>query len=177
MIHINYETLYKSGLTDESFHTLMKIHGKYYDLITEEEVNILDTQDLVKFNKTPKNRLKAVRLNDKAKDLITKIEMVSDTRAIELTETIYETFESYGIETGNKHEALVNVGWFIQKSGFEDDEIIESVEEWLSNGYKVWMVNLFWDKKRGNIFTTVASRNLKESPLYEFMRRKYNRTW
>lgn len=177
MFFINYDRLYAKGLTDKDYHTLVKISQKNSEFLKEEDFDKLESLGLIQFNKSPKDKLKSVRLAKGGKELLQELSMENSDSQLELCDELFDIFDSYGKETGNKRRVLTNISWFMSKSDFTKEQIIESIEEWLSRGYNMWLENIFWNKAKASVFTTLRSRDLGESPLYEFMRRKYDQKW
>lgn len=174
---INYHLLYKEGLTDADYHTLTKIAQREETLLSEDMFPELEEKGLIKFNKSPKNLVKAVRLSKEGKEFLRKIELPTTTEYIELCDALCDLYDAYGKPTGNKGSVLENLTWFIDKTKFTPEQVQHGIEEWLSNDYNTWLVNLLWDIKRANVYTTINSRTLGQSPLYEFMRRLQGTTW
>lgn len=178
MATINYKLLQENNISDADYHTLIKISQQEVELLKEEMFPELLAKDLIRFNKSPKDAVKAVRLSKKGKEFLRKVELAtSDPKLIDFCDQLCDLYDSYGIPTGNKVRVLDNLEWFVTKTNFDTSEVEQGIDSWLSNGYKVWLENLFWDRKRANVYTTMASRTLGQSPLYEFMRREQGLQW
>lgn len=177
MATINYKLLYLQGFTDDDYHTLIKISQQETELLSEDMFPHLLEKEVIQFNKSPKDPVKAVRLSKKGKELLRQLDLIGTPEEVQLCDDLCDLFDSYGIPTGNKVRVLDNLNWFISKTKFDTSEVTQGIESWLSNGYKVWLENLFWDRKRANVYTTMNSRTLGQSPLYEYMRREQGLQW
>ena len=186
-MYINYKKLYDLNLKDEDYHIMQKIFQNDFESLNkhiynedefEQRLESLIDKDILTRVKSVKDKTKSLRLSKKGKDLFYTLHLSEEKEgSVDLCDELCEIFESYGIETGNKRSVLENLNWFLGKSDFTFEEIKESVEEWLGNGYKMWLTNVLWDSKKASVFTTMKSRTLSQSPLYEFMRRKFNKKW
>jgi len=180
---INYKIMLKNGITGNDYHVMQKVFQGDNQEIDLDDFNTTSIDKLKVDNiftnvKSVKDEIKSLRLTKYGKELFHTIHLPEEKEgSIDLCDELCEIFESYGIETGNKRSVLENLNWLLSKSDFTFDEIKESVEEWLGNGYKMWLTNVLWDSKKASVFTTMKSRTLSQSPLYEFMRRKFNRNW
>lgn len=185
-MYINFTYLHKKDISPLEYLLLLAIQQKDSEAILRMGygseaalfgLSKLFEQELVKEIKGAKKQPpeEKVRITSKGKELITRVSVFEYTEDVEnLCENLCELFESYGKEAGNKRAVIENLTWFLSRANFTSEQIEESVEEWLANDWNMWLENILWDKKKASVYTTIASRDLRQSPLYEFMRRKYN---
>lgn len=184
-MYINFNLLKKHELLTKHLLMLIAINQQDWEMLNAitfleayngEFVEDLERKNLVKSIKGKKNQsdVEKLRITSEGKKLLTEIQIPDYNDEIKsLLQELVEIYETNGQEIGNKRRVLLNLRWFLGKTTFDHNEIVESVTEWLANGYKTWLENLIWHRGKANVFTTLASRDLGESPLYEFMRRKY----
>lgn len=179
MIYINYNRLHKKKLNTNDFHVLQLLVQKENNLIPRKyDFGKLEDLGFIKQVKAGKSELEKLRVDKKGKAFMETLFLREVTDGtLELCDEIVEMFESYDVETGNKNKVLENLNWFLSKTEYSFEEIKESFEEWLGLDYKMWLENVLWDKKKASVFTTIKSRTIAQSPMYEFMRRKFEKEW
>lgn len=181
-MYINFNILEKENLTFPDLKIFLLINQKE---LSADKANMIEPllkkyihDGYLKEIKTGKTFLDRLRVTKRTKELLVKLSIMDENdEVIQLATELIDLFESYSKEYGNKMNITSSLCWFISKTAFTPEQIKESVEEWLSNDWKMWLENIIWDKKKANVFTTIASRQLSQSPLYEFMRRKYSREY
>jgi|TARA_B110000908_G_C10229997_1_gene440055 hypothetical protein len=190
-MYINLKIFRDSNVSLESLFFLIGINQKdkkiqedYCNLnelddpTTELEVN----NEFVYYIKTGKTDAEKVRITKSGKEFLAKLNLYEDSKgALALTDEVVEAFEAYDKEYGNKTALKKNIGWYLSNATFDKDEVMEALHNYLaeygSTKYCKWAEYLFWDKKRASVFTTMSSRTLDQSPLYEYMRRISGRSW
>ena len=161
---INFEYLYKAGLTDSDYILLIKVLQKEVDLISKDDADRINELleegyfTLVKAGKTIRERL---RISPKGKAFLENLDkpLVTD-EVILVEEKLKELYEERGNGAGKS---------------FSPKAIIQTVENHLhADSFTYALHNLIW--KQPNVFATRPS--LEESPLYEMICRdyKFNKT-
>ena len=174
---INFEYLYKAGLTDSDYILLIKVLQKEVDLISKDDtdrINELLEEGYFTLLKTGKTIRERLRISPKGKAFLENLDkpLVTD-EVILVEEKLKELYEERGNGTGkNFRERLA---WFMNETGFSPKAIIQTVENHLhADSFTYALHNLIW--KQPNVFATRPS--LEESPLYEMICRdyKFNKT-
>jgi hypothetical protein len=179
-MYINFEILSDNGVAFSDLEILLKIHQKQTDLLSDigqSRLIALEHKEFITTIKTGKSYLKRLRLTSKGKEFLHTVSMRDKKESMDLCTELCELYEGYGQEIGNKNRCLTNLTWFLSVTNYTPEDIVQDVNDWLSRGYRTWLENLLWDKKKANVFTTLKSRDISQSPLYEFMRKNRGLSW
>lgn len=169
MNYINYRKLYSNGLNNTDYHLMQCLFQKEPECVLgayppSSFVKLADMGFIDYKNKLTKRGRKY---------LIDVSEAGYDDSIGELTNELVELYESVRKPTGTSLNVQDNLVWFISVTGFSNKAVAGSVSDYLaeSGQYTKRLDNLIWTPA-SKAFS--VHKNLKDSPLFELMCRKYN---
>lgn len=177
-MYINYSYLYENELTDEDLSVLIKIKQKEHVLLEavddiEEKLEWLESKKFIQFTKTPKDRIKSVRISKEGNRFLKNLEKPQYQEEYgELAKELIDMYETEDKFTGNKTSVEKRLIWFICESGFSVPVVKKAVSDYLllaDPSYVMSLENLIW--KPANVYST--NMKLTESRLYNEITRAH----
>lgn len=98
-------------------------------------------------------------------------EIQADSDAYNLAEKLVDIYEESGRKFGKRAEIASRLAWFISATMFNDQVIIDTVENYVKERgeYSLTLENLIW--KPSSVFS--VHKNLRESTLFDIIYNKY----
>ena len=174
-MYINYDLLFKKGLTAEDYHTLIQINQKEHLLLEGKDLSKYEELNLVDHVKG-EEKYKTARLTKNGRVFLDSLSTKGFTDEVgTLLKKLSDTYESYSKDTGNLLEVRNRLIWFIESTGFGPKAIFNAVDEYLTNSgdYTMNLDNLIW-RAPSKAFS--IHYNLKDSKLFDLISKQFNFT-
>lgn len=172
-MYINFKILVKSGVNAQQLLILQGIKQKEYDMFEKalphleklKENGFLTT---IKGEKTQALYTK-FRLSKKGKNFLRDLEIAEITEeSLKLSAELISLYEDEGLDIKNKKKIVELTSWFLSETGFNGDDVYQTVSDYINSTEKTYVSNLnnlIW--KGESAFST--KWNLSQSKLYGMM--------
>lgn len=172
-MYINYELLFKKGMTMDDLDILFKINQKESVLLEHEDFSKFEALKLVTYLSTPKAKHISIRLSKEGKVFMDSLLTKGFTEEIGgLVDDLVKLYDDNSKETGNHLEIQKRLIWFVEETGFGPNAIKKVVDQYLSDSgdYTMRLDNLIW--KPASVAFSVHPV-LKDSRLFELITKTF----
>lgn len=177
-MYINFEQLYKTGLSESEFLTLIKISQKNSELLSDADkptIEKLLEEGLIEVIKQGATYRERLRVSKKGKQFTRNIESPKYTDEVQATEkALIELYEGYNKEIGLRADVKSRLTWFMSETGFRGSIVKKYVDLYLADAdpkYIKNLSNLIWSPQ-SKAFS--VNFTLKDSKLFDVITKEMN---
>ena len=172
-MYINYELMFKKGISLEELNTLIQINQKEGKLLEGKDFSRFEELNLVTYVKPVKDIYNSVRLSKNGKTFLDALTTKGFTEEVgNLLKKLTELYELSNKDTGNLLEVRKRLIWFIEETGFSEKVIYNAVDTYLTDNseYTMNLDNLLW-RAPSKAFS--VHYNLKDSRLFDIISKQF----
>ena len=172
-MYVNYELMFKKGISIEELSTLLQINQGESLLLEGKDFSKFEEMNLITYVKTSKLTHESVRLSKNGKIFLDALTTKGFNDEVgELLTKLVNLYESSSKVTGNQLEIRKRLIWFIAETGFSTRVIYNAVDNYLTENseYTMNLDNLIW-RAPSKAFS--VHYNLKDSRLFDMISKQF----